>query len=264
MHTYCNNCGNIGHLYRQCKLPVLSYGVLCFTEDLKVVMIQRKDSISYIEFLRGKYRIDRIPYIQTLLNGCSLKERELIQTLSFDELWSHLWFLDTRNLKQTERMIKEYHTSKKMFEQLQGDKLNSLLSECSTSYMTPEWEFPKGRRSSKESNLICAIREFEEETNINTNEYTLLKNVCPISEEYMGSNGVCYKHIYYIALYKGSRELSIDTCKYEQYSEISDIQWLTIAESISKIRVGYPTKLTTLGSLHNFMVHWKTDFKLKE
>ena len=27
---YCNNCGNEGHLYRQCRLPVLSYGVLLF------------------------------------------------------------------------------------------------------------------------------------------------------------------------------------------------------------------------------------------
>ena len=79
---YCNNCGNTGHIYRNCKLPVLSYGVLCFTEDLKIVMIQRKDSLAYIEFLRGKYRIDNLPYIQTLLNGCSLRERELIKTLS--------------------------------------------------------------------------------------------------------------------------------------------------------------------------------------
>ena len=30
---YCNNCGNEGHLYRHCRLPVLSYGVLCIDKD---------------------------------------------------------------------------------------------------------------------------------------------------------------------------------------------------------------------------------------
>ena len=30
---YCNNCGNEGHLYRHCRLPVLSYGILCINKD---------------------------------------------------------------------------------------------------------------------------------------------------------------------------------------------------------------------------------------
>ena len=49
---YCNNCGNEGHLYRHCRLPVLSYGILCINKD-KLLMIQRKDSLSYIEFSTG-------------------------------------------------------------------------------------------------------------------------------------------------------------------------------------------------------------------
>ncbi len=31
--VYCNNCGYIGHLYRDCKFPVLSYGVIIFRDD---------------------------------------------------------------------------------------------------------------------------------------------------------------------------------------------------------------------------------------
>ena len=57
MEPYCNNCGYEGHLYRNCKLPVLSYGVLIVRiPDKQVLMVQRKDSIAYIEFLRGKYK----------------------------------------------------------------------------------------------------------------------------------------------------------------------------------------------------------------
>ena len=54
--VYCNNCGNIGHLYKQCRQPILSYGIILYEEgtgENKIVMIERKDSLSYIEFLRA-------------------------------------------------------------------------------------------------------------------------------------------------------------------------------------------------------------------
>ena len=57
---YCNNCGNKGHLYKNCRHPILSYGIILYDDtdktNLKIVMIERKDSIAYIEFLRGKYK----------------------------------------------------------------------------------------------------------------------------------------------------------------------------------------------------------------
>ena len=45
MSLYCNNCGNEGHLYRQCRLPVLSYGILILNSDNHLLMIRRKDSL---------------------------------------------------------------------------------------------------------------------------------------------------------------------------------------------------------------------------
>ena len=264
MEPYCNNCGIKGHIYRHCKLPVLSYGIICFRDDDKILMIQRKDSISYIEFLRGKYSINNESYIYKLLNNCSISERKLLQSLSFDDLWSRLWFMGNTIKNQTDRMIKEYNLSKQSFEQLQKDNtLHTLIERCTTEYNTPEWEFPKGRRSHKETNLQCSIREFEEETDIHTDEYILLENIYPLSEEYTGSNRVRYKHIYYYALYNGSRELSINKDKYEQFSEIGDIQWLSIPECISKIRDGYPTKLDIIHKLDNFIKNWKRDLILK-
>lgn len=260
---YCNNCGIEGHLYRTCNLPVLSYGILCFKEN-KLLMIQRKDSIAYIEFLRGKYSLSDQEYILKLLNACSVNERELIKSSTFDELWTKLWFTDIQKKTQTDRMIKEYNSSQKMFEQLKRSNLDTLLSACNCRYDTPEWEFPKGRRSNRENNLSCAIREFEEETDIAKGEYILLENILPISEEYTGSNGFRYKHIYYYALYTGSRDLSINGRKYEQYSEIGDISWLTIPECLQKIRKEHPTKNDILHKCNDFLVNWTTDLFLKE
>ena len=263
-NVYCNNCGNEGHLYRQCRLPVLSYGVICINKQNKILMIRRKDSLAYIEFLRGKYKIDDLTYILKLLNGCSVDERKLLQNNSFDELWDKLWFSGTQPKIQTERMIKEHKQSKQNLEQLQKTHLNKLFKECSLSYETPEWEFPKGRRSNHENNMKCAVREFEEETDVSREEYILLENVSPISEEYIGSNNVRYKHIYYLALYKGQRDLSINTDKYEQYSEIGDIAWLTVDECYAKIRKEQSTKSDVIRKIDEFSKRWKHDFILKE
>jgi ADP-ribose pyrophosphatase YjhB (NUDIX family) len=223
-------------------------------------MIRRKDSINYIEFLRGKYKLHDEKYILGLLEGCSVTEREQLVTMTFDDLWTKLWFSGSYKKPQTERMIKEYHKSKHMFELLD---LANLCTKCTKSYETPEWELPKGRRSHKESNMKCAVREFEEETDLSSDEYILLKNVQPISEEYIGCNGVRYKHVYYYGMYTGTRTLRINMDNYDQYSEIGDIQFSTIEGCLTKIREEHSTKLDIIHKVQRFMDHWSEDFFLQ-
>jgi hypothetical protein len=67
-NIYCYNCGNIGHLYKSCHYPIISLGVICikyynnkfnsldeFKKINKLLLIRRKDSIGYTDFIRGKY-----------------------------------------------------------------------------------------------------------------------------------------------------------------------------------------------------------------
>ena len=180
---YCNNCGNVGHLYRNCLHPILSYGIILYKEvsenEYELLMVERKNSISYIEFLRGKYRdIHNIEYIELLCSRFSSEEKIKILQHSFDELWKDLWIhVETIN----PRIKKEYEKSKQMFSILQdgyvSDKqeysLHSFIENVSTTYQHNEWEIPKGRRSNRETNRNCAIREFEEETNISRDKYQL-------------------------------------------------------------------------------------------
>ena len=75
--SYCNNCGNYGHVYKNCRHPILSYGIILYhkckkTNEIKIVMIERKDSLSYIEFLRGKYSsIFNLEYLKLLFSRMS-------------------------------------------------------------------------------------------------------------------------------------------------------------------------------------------------
>ena len=77
----CNNCGKQGHLFHQCKLPITSYGIILFRSSLKglqFLMLRRKDSFGYIDFMRGKYSPYNVEHIQNIVNEMSINEKEKI------------------------------------------------------------------------------------------------------------------------------------------------------------------------------------------
>ena len=243
---FCNNCGNYGHVYGTCRHPILSYGIILFNNDEernpKIVMVERKDSLSYIEFIRGKYNIDNRKYIQLLISRMTLIEKEKLLRYTFDELWKKLW-IHIDNVNQ--RIKKEYLKSKETFGKLKKGLLSKdkklynleiLIKDSKLNYISNEWEIPKGRRSGDENNKDCAIREFQEETNIPKKSYTLIKNIIPLIEEYKGINNVRYKHVYYVGKIDEKIELVIDQTNKDQYTEIKNIKWLNEEECYKNIR----------------------------
>ena len=119
--NYCNNCGNYGHLYKACRHPVLSYGIILFHKDkgnvYRIIMVERKDSISYIEFIRGKYKsIYNYEYLNLLFSRVSEYEKEKLKTNNFVSLWKDLW-IHTDTISN--RIKREYSKSHESFNQLQ-------------------------------------------------------------------------------------------------------------------------------------------------
>ena len=93
-NNICNNCGKIGHLFHQCKLPVTSYGIILIRNSEKgnqLLMIRRKDSFGYIDFIRGKYSSNNIEQIQSKIDEMSVEEKQKIINESFPDLWKQLW-----------------------------------------------------------------------------------------------------------------------------------------------------------------------------
>ena len=252
---YCNNCGNYGHAYKSCRHPVLSYGILLFHKDdqniFRIVMVERKDSIAFIEFIRGKYKSHlNIEYLKILFSRFSIEERKKVLLKSFNELWNELW-IHTETIN--DRIKREYRKSSEMFYKLKGTKLKELIDSVETNYKTNEWEIPKGRRKKYEANKDTAIREFSEETNIDISKYELFNNIIPIFEEYKGINNVNYKHIYYIGKTKEKYDLKINKLNKDQYTEIKNINWLTKNECHESIRDHDNTKHKLIDNLFNFL-----------
>ena len=65
-NNFCNNCGKNGHLFHQCKIPITSIGVILADisgPEIKFLMIRRKDTLGYVDFIRGRY-----PYNLSLIH----------------------------------------------------------------------------------------------------------------------------------------------------------------------------------------------------
>jgi 8-oxo-dGTP pyrophosphatase MutT (NUDIX family) len=234
----CNNCGKQGHSFHQCKLPITSYGVIVFRSSekgLQYLMIRRKDSFGYIDFIRGKYSPYNIYQVQNIINEMSLIEKERILTESFTTLWNDMWGETTNSQYKNEELA----SSKKMDSIKTGVCINNetvtlkdIVNNSTTEWVETEWEFPKGRRNFKEKDLDCALREFEEETGILTSKIKIVENVLPFEEIFIGSNHKSYKHKYFLA-YMNETEEYLDNF---QVTEVSKIEWKTIDECLESIR----------------------------
>ena len=237
-YNFCNNCGKIGHLFHQCKNPITSIGIIVFNNDsnqTKFLMIRRKDSLGYVDFMRGKYPLFNKRYILNILNEMTVYERQKILNEDFQTLWDNLWgeYVGIQ-YRGEERISRDKFNSIKNGITLQNEKydLANLIEKCSNNWDEPEWGFPKGRRNYQEKDLACALREFEEETGCSKNDLKIIQNILPIEELFTGSNYKSYKHKYYIAYMSDIK----DSFQNYQITEVSDIKWLTFDECKTKIR----------------------------
>lgn len=250
----CANCGGHGHIYKQCNHPITSFGVICFRMAYnsehnqlmpQYLMVQRKDSLSYVEFLRGKYSCDQRNYILKLFSNMTEQERANIQNTDFDILWKTLWQVQDCNT-----YIREYNDSKNKFAMLKkGYHLKDpdahtviffniayIIGNSKSELLHTEWGFPKGRRNINEEDFTCAFREFREETGISIEDIDFVKDTKPFEEVFSGSNHIRYKHIYYLAMTNAISNHKVNPRNKLQCKEVKDMKWLWYDEAQSLIR----------------------------
>lgn len=244
---YCNNCGKIGHLYHQCKIPITSIGVIAFRIVNSVpefLMIRRRDTLGMIDFMRGKYSVYNKYYIMNMLNQMTIEEKNRLRQGNFDLLWQSIWGIKPSIDKSSQYQNEECSSRDKYNILLHGitskNNTNSytlidLIEESNriTQWQEAEWGFPKGRRNSQENDFDCAIREFCEETGFSAKSLINGQNILPYEEIFTGSNYKSYKHKYYLMYidYKDTLELT----KFER-AEVSKMEWKTYEDCINTIR----------------------------
>jgi 8-oxo-dGTP pyrophosphatase MutT (NUDIX family) len=212
-------------------------------------MIRRKNSFGFIDFMRGKYVQNNIEHLQIMVDEMSIIEKEQIKSHDFNTLWRKMWGIKEINDKeidivdeQIDKYKGEESSSQKKFEFLKNGipagenneliNLINLIDNSETKWKETEWEFPKGRRNYQEKDLDCALREFEEETGLSKDDIKIIENVIPFEEIFLGSNHKSYKHKYFLA----HTDIETDELSKYQETEVSKLDWKTLAECLESIR----------------------------
>ena len=251
----CKNCGNVGHLYKDCPQPIISSGVICYHKDidgeLYYLMIQRKDSLAFMEFIKGKYEPNDESYLKHLFSGMTYSEKEhLKKNQDFDIVWKAVW--SQSNNKNT----KEYIDSKTHYEELiKTNKLNTILQTALTHYQEPEWGFPKGRKKLQETYETCSLREFHEETEFKEEDIEIQKNIGQFTEIFFGTNNVLYKHIYQIAKFVGiDQTVNFNPQNTQQIREIRAIKWVKYNEVLNHLRQYNNERIKLFKQVHKTII----------
>jgi hypothetical protein len=289
MKNTCSNCNKIGHNIKQCSDPITSIGIFCFKLNnvienifnnninkisyydinnyninmsnifkfnkyigmINFLLVRRKHSLNYIDFIKGKYNLNDVDNILNMFNHMSIKEVEDIKNNSFITLWNNLW-TKTANYKiYNKEMIESGEKFNKMIE---SGIMNDILCRC-TPYSSTEWEIPKGRREFNEKNINCAMREFEEETRITREQYNILNCINPIHDNFIGTNNKKYKHIFYIGQYNGTEILENNIILDNNSNEIDMIKWCNWNEVLLLLRPYNESKIKIVTSIFMFIIN---------
>ena len=256
--NFCNNCGKNGHIFQNCKHPITSIGLICFRmydNNIQYLMIKRKHSLGFVEFMRGKYPVFNYEYLINIFNEMSNEEKEKIKHSNFEELWNYLWGnqvgIQYRGEEKTSR--EKYELLKNGISSKNEYNLETLLANCEYNWIDTEWGFPKGRRNYQEKDLNCALREFEEETGYVRSNIQLIQNISPYEEIFTGSNMKSYKHKYFL----GYIDSTIQTTHPFQETEVGDMKWQTYNECLNKIRPYNLEKINVLNKINNVLIKYR-------
>ena len=110
-------------------------------------MICRKDTLGYVDFIRGKYPIADKRYLLNIFGEMTLKEKGSLLEKDFSQMWQSLWGRDVGIQYRGEEKV-----SRLKFEKLRAGVTNeagtydvaSLIAESGQDWAEPEWGFPKG------------------------------------------------------------------------------------------------------------------------
>lgn len=272
-----------GHVYYNCKKPFLSNGIIAVkinekdNEEHMFLMVKRKHTFGFIDFVRGKYSVNNKSHLLGMINEMTVGEKDKVMNLDFVSLWNYLWGNTKENEinKEQSTKISNFDNEKKHAENklktlkegvyLENDNYNlkQLIEMSNTSWSDPEWEFPKGRKNMGENDIECAFREFVEETGYTYNDLVLLRNLVPYEEIFIGSNYESYKNKYFVCSFVSDSSesnmgivLSPDETTnkpinmFDKY-EISEVKWFSFSECLKHIRIYNHEKKRLLSNINN-------------
>lgn len=241
---FCYNCHKPRHVASNCPHPVQSYGIICVRTNngiIEYLMVERRFSYAFVDFICGFYNIFDYEFIQSLFDRMTLFERCLIHEHKFQSLWNRFW-THHRLCYRKKSFWKQFYKAGIKFNVLQNGFVHDekyyctqlFLDHSSLNFKRPEWYFPKGKKlHCGENPKDCAIREFSEETSLLPDSIELMPNVDPVTETHKaGALGRTFISRFFIA------RCMIKNIKFDitENPETNDAQWFTMDECLKMFR----------------------------
>jgi len=236
----CNNCRKLGHFFYHCKFPITSFGIILFRYnaigETEFLMMKRKNTYGYIDFIRGRYSVYNRDRLLNIFNEMTVHEKESIKNGTFNCLWVNMW----EDVARTTYQKLEESGSEEKFRLLKNGvlltdgyiSLEWLIDNSDSKWTDQEWDFPKGRRNINETDKVCAIREFEEETGLNRKNIDIIDNIHCFEEGFIGTNHKSYKNKFFLA-HASNKWVPLNNF---QTSEVSGLCWKTLNQCLESIR----------------------------
>ena len=205
----------------------VSYGIACCRFNgtrPEILLICKRNTYAYIQFVQGKYDATRDESIIHLMNGMTVDEKHDLNSLRFEQIWYRIW-LDKRSV------MSSYHPARFKFETTfksdGGLRMKNLLARSLTGHRL--WEIPKGKRDDRSEPEICtAVREFQEETGVKKHQYRVHIDARRTYE--YDAEGATYVNVYFPAFLTTDDIPRPQFGRRHQVDEICDIRWMNIDE----------------------------------
>jgi hypothetical protein len=196
-----------------------SLGIILFdSSKTNVVVIKKRYTYEYFDMVYGRYIKNDTLSIRKLVSAMTINEKNILRSNNFDYIWFHIHL----NFIKTDKYYRAYTIFTNAFMLDNGILLNSIL-DTSPYRNTINYELPKGKKNrTNEPNIFTAIREMEEETQIQFSDV----NIDPYIKRTITetTTDTKYTTVFYVGVIKKSKHPSIDEMCREQLTEIEDVK----------------------------------------
>jgi 8-oxo-dGTP pyrophosphatase MutT (NUDIX family) len=236
-----------------------TYGIICLRkrkEKWEGLMVSRLVSYAYSDFVIHRYDWpikpdDQHKTLQKMFNNMTVRERSYIASLNFNHIWFLRWMSDPELCPQIQYRSKLFAEKQELFRKrfINGNNREKLIKALASSgNISPLdlYEFPKGHHRESESQLISALREFEEETHLKRIHFKLItatgrlydysseESLTPIRYDITGAdNNQLYTTYFYVAITDTPIQPSV-TIDGNHPIEVADIHWVDVHDGICK------------------------------
>lgn len=194
-----------------------------------IIAVSVKHNVPYIFLMKKRFTYSFVEYIFGEINTRDLLERELqfmtksektkLTTMIFEDIWDEFWF----NHKN-KTYINSFKHTKEIHLQHIKENMDLFVKYLDVGPVDTKWEFPKGRRKRYETSYDCAVREFEEETQLKDQRMITIIDKTFI-DNYVGTDGKRYRTFLFMSFCPTMDPVKHDFMNGLVSEEVSDAGW---------------------------------------